>query len=300
MTGAPVWEIVVELPSGELTQVIEGAIEDFVTGLAIFEIENSTRWRVTGYMDSTPEITSIKASIAAAAAAAGAAKPTVEISRLVERDWVAESERSLSPIHVAPYFVFGSHIRETPPPGSIAIQIDASLAFGTGNHETTQGCLQAFEAVFADHRPGNPLDVGTGSGILAIAVAKRFEVDVTASDNDPVAIDVARENAVINGVDDRITFAVSEGLEGAVIGKSAPYDLIVANIVANPLIALASDIANALSEDGVVILSGILTEQAGAVIAAYAEEAMSMTDRIVLGNWATLILRRGLCVAGQT
>lgn len=293
MTDAAIWEIGIELPTGDHRAAFEEAIESFVTGHAIFEVEGTPRWRLTGYTDGPPDENAVKASVAAAAAAAGIACPDVRFAGVIEKDWVAEVEKTLTPIHVPPYYVFGSHIRDTPPPNSIAIQIDAGLAFGTGNHETTQGCLQALESVLADQPPKSPIDIGTGSGILAIAVAKRFGVDVMASDIDPIAIDVARENAAINGVADRIAFAVSDGLDNAEIAASAPYDLILANIVANPLIALAPGISAIAAMGGYVILSGILREQAASVIAAYRERGMSLKERIDLGNWSTLVLTRG-------
>tara|TARA_R110002110_G_scaffold74388_9_gene196723 strand:- start:5245 stop:6129 length:885 start_codon:yes stop_codon:yes gene_type:complete len=293
MTDAAIWEIGIELPTGDHRAAFEEVIESFVTGHAIFEVEGTPRWRLTGYTDGPPDENAVKASVAAAAAAAGIACPDVRFAGVIEKDWVAEVEKTLTPIHVPPYYVFGSHIRDTPPPNSIAIQIDAGLAFGTGNHETTQGCLQALESVLADQPPKSPIDIGTGSGILAIAVAKRFGVDVMASDIDPIAIDVARENAAINGVADRIAFAVSDGLDNAEIAASAPYDLILANIVANPLIALAPGISAIAAMGGYVILSGILREQAASVIAAYRERGMSLKERIDLGNWSTLVLTRG-------
>lgn len=292
MTGPEIWEIVIELPTGDHRAAFEEAVEEFVTGHAIFEIEGTPRWRLTGYADGAPDEAAITARVAAAAAQAGVSAPKISFARVVEKDWVAEVEKTLTPIHVPPYYVFGSHIRDTPPAKSIAIQIDAGLAFGTGNHETTQGCLLALEAVSADRPPSSPVDIGTGSGILAIAVAKRFDVDVLATDIDPIAIDVARENAAINGVESRIGFAVSDGLESAEITASAPYDLILANIVANPLIALAPGIAAIVAIGGHVILSGILLEQAESVADAYREGGLTLKDRIDLGNWSTLILTR--------
>jgi ribosomal protein L11 methyltransferase len=292
MTEPKLWEIVIELPTGDRREVFEEALSDFVTGQAVFEIDGTPRWRLTGYAEVAPDEAAIAASISAAAASAGQDVPAISFAPIVEKDWVAEVEKTLTPIHVPPYYVFGSHIRETPPANSIAIQIDAGLAFGTGNHETTQGCLQAIEAVCADHPPALPIDIGTGSGILAIAIAKRFDVDVMASDIDPIAIDVARENAGINGVEDRLRFVVCDGLDNPGIVSAAPYDLIIANIVANPLIALAPGISGILAGDGQVILSGILLEQADGVAAAYAGNGLTLRDRIDLGNWSTLILAR--------
>jgi ribosomal protein L11 methyltransferase len=292
MTDGQIWEIVIELPSGDQREAFEAAIADFVVGVSIFEIENTPRWRLVGYADSAPDADMVGASVAIAAAATVIEAPGVRISPIVEKDWVAESERSLPALHVGPYFVFGSHIREAPPPDAIAIKIEAGLAFGTGNHETTQGCLQALESVFSDEMPVNPIDIGTGSGILAIAIAKRCGVDVLASDIDPIAVGVARENAEINGVGNRIVCLVSDGVDDEGIRAPAPYDLIVANIVANPLIALAGGIEEILAAKGTVILSGILNEQAGDVAAAYMARGVDLREKIVLGNWTTLILRR--------
>lgn len=292
MTDGRTWEIVIELPTGNRKEAFEAAIADFIVGVALFEIENTPRWRLVGYADNAPDTAMVEASVAIAAAATGIDAPGIRISPVIEKDWVAESERSLPALHVGPYFVFGSHIREAPPPKSISIKIDAGLAFGTGNHETTQGCLQALEHVFADGMPDNPIDIGTGSGILAIAIAKRCDVNVLASDIDPVAVDVARENAGINGVGDRIACLVSEGVEDEGIRTSAPYDLVVANIVANPLIALAGGIEKILSAKGWVILSGILNGQADDVAAAYAAHSLGVKEKIALGNWTTLLLGR--------
>lgn len=287
-----VWEIVIELPTGDLKEAFEAAIADHVAGLSVFEIENTPRWRLVGYADEVPEPGLIETSVAIAAAAAGIEPPNVRIAPVVEKDWVAESERSLPALRVGPYFVFGSHIRENLPADAIAIKIDAGLAFGTGNHETTQGCLQALEGVFAERMPENPIDIGTGSGILAIAIAKRCGVRVMASDIDPIAVDVARENAAINGVDEQIECLVSDGVDDEAVGRQAPYDLAVANIVANPLIALAEGIAKIMAEDGTIILSGILNEQAASVAAAYAAQGIAETTRIELGEWTTLVLLR--------
>ena len=292
MTDPEMWELGFELPTDDHRAAFEASIEEFVTGHAIFEVEGTPRWRLTGYAAGPPDQTAVEASVSAAAAAAGVSTPDISFAVVVQKDWVAEVEKTLTPIHVPPYYVFGSHISDEPPANSIAIQIDAGLAFGTGNHETTQGCLMALEAVLADQPSKSPIDIGTGSGILAIAVAKRFNVDAMASDIDPIAIDVARENARINGVEDRIRFAVSDGLDSPEVMASAPYDLILANIVANPLIALAPGISGIAAIGGHVILSGILLEQAESVTDAYRAGGLSLKDRIDLGNWSTLILTR--------
>ena len=292
MTDPEMWEIVFELPNGDNRAVFEECIEDFVTGCAIFEVEGTTRWRLTGYLEGLPQREVIKACIREAAAAAGVSSPVITFAPIVQTDWVAEVEKRMTPINVPPYYIFGSHVLDIPPANSVPIQIDAGLAFGTGNHETTQGCLMAFEEFLGEQPPKSTIDIGTGSGILAIALAKRYGVDVLASDIDPVAIDVAEKNAKINFVEDRLRLVVSDGLDNVDINASAPFDLIVANIVANPLIALARGLLPISARDGHVILSGILLEQADKVIAAYRDGGLTFKDRIDLGNWTTLVLTR--------
>ena len=295
--SAPGWEVTLELPDAASAEVFAAALADLVPALASFEIEDSTRWRVTGYDEFEPEAARVGACLRAAATDAGLPVPDFAIVRLGDIDWVAEVERTLAPIHVAPFYIFGSHVTDPPPPGAIPIQVEAGLAFGTGNHGTTQGCLMALGRLWpdADAGPVNPLDVGTGSGLLAIAAAKRYGVAVVAGDIDPVAVRVARENAVINGVADLVDPVTCAGLEDEAIRARGPYDLIFANIVANPLIALAPDIAGALTTDGKgqVILSGILDIQRDAVAAAYEAAGLCVTDEIPIKEWVTLVLARG-------
>lgn len=297
MTGIPdprgaMWEIVFDLPQVTLVSAFEAALEDCVVGLSSFEVIGTPCWQITGYAETEPDRSMIEAKAALAAAAAGIEVPEIAIRPVIERDWVADVEKSLAPIHVGPYYVYGSHVADSAPPDTIAIRIDAGLAFGTGNHETTQGCLQAIETVCADNPPENPLDVGTGSGILAIALAKRFGIRVSASDNDPIAIDVARENASLNGVGAQVSFHVADGLDDANLRAGGPYDLVMANIVANPLIAMAADLAQTVSGRGTAVLSGILSDQADSVITAYEAQGLGLAGRVTLGEWETLTLRR--------
>jgi len=291
-SSGDIWQIDIELPDKSAVEPFEAALEDVVTGLSSFEIIGTPGWRVTAYTAGEPDRVDILARLGTAAAAANIAVPDIDVSPVEERDWVAEVERALSPIHVGPYYVFGSHVTDPPPAGSIAIRIDAGQAFGTGNHETTGGCLQAIEALYAVQAPSNPLDVGTGSGILAIALAKRLGATVTASDNDPIAVEVAVENAGLNGVGGLIGFHLADGLDHPALEAEAPFDLIVANIVANPLIALSAEIASALTDTGHVVLSGILSDQADDVVGVYRANGITLKDRIAIGDWVTLTLQR--------
>ena len=289
------WEIVFELPAGEMVGAFEDDLQEDMAAVASFEIEGSPRWRVTAYSETEPDGASVRARIAAAAHEAGIPAPDIRIAPLGDVDWVAEVEKTLKPIPVGPYWIHGSHVKEAPPAGSIPIRIDAGLAFGTGNHETTRGCLVALERLYPGEKgPGNPLDVGTGSGLLAIATALRYGVSCVASDIDPVAVRVARENAEINGVAAQVRALTCDGLDDPVIADGGPYDLIFANIVVNPLIALAPDIAAALmpGPEGRVILSGILAPQRDAVADAYEAVGLRVVDDVPLKEWVTLVLAR--------
>ena len=265
------WGVVIEVADAAALDIFEAAFADHAVSLASFEDEASGLWRITAYLESVPDEADIAAKIAIAARDAGIGAPVFRIAELPPTDWVAEVEKSLQPIHVGAYYVFGSHVTDAPPPGSVPLRVEAGLAFGTGSHETTRGCLTAFEWLYPNAGPRNPLDVGTGSGILALALAKKYGVAVLGGDIDPIAVDVARENAEINGVADKARFVACTGLDHPDIAAGAPYDLIVANIVANPLIELAPAIE---------------------VAAIYGGQGLFLRDEIPIGNWRTLILSR--------
>ena len=285
-----IWQVSMTLPNTEAVEAFEEALEDTTTGLSSFRINKTPSWYVTGYIAGEPSRIDILNRMRAAASKTNIAMPDFDISLVEEIDWVAKVERELTPITVDPYFIFGSHIEKAPPKGAVAIKIDAGQAFGTGHHETTCGCLQAIETLCAQRPPSNPLDLGTGSGILAIAIAKRLGISVTASDNDPIAIEVARENARLNGVREQIDLHVGEGIGAASLIEKAPYDLIVANILANPLVALSPEISGALTESGHAILSGILLDQAEAITITYLKNGLKLQQLIEVGDWVTLML----------
>lgn len=292
MTGDRVWEIVVEVAARDDVPWFEAAVAGFADGVASFENGATGIWRITGYASAEPDAAALAAKVQAAADEAGRPPPAVRTGLMADTDWVAEVEKGLRPIRVGPYYVYGSHVREPPPADAIPLRVDAGLAFGTGSHETTRGCLIALERLFPERGPARPFDVGTGSGILAIALARRYGVAVLGSDIDPIAVRVAAENAHINGVAELTEFVACPGLDHARIADGRPYDLIVANIVENPLIALAPSIAPALTEDGVGVLSGILAGQVRAVADAYAAVGLAVVDEVPLNDWRTLILRR--------
>jgi len=209
-----------------------------------------------------------------------------------ETNWVAKSLEGLKPVVAGGFYVYGSHEDATPPAGLIPIRIDAAQAFGTGHHETTTGCLDAIERTLKRSRPKAMLDVGTGTGVLAIALAKRTHLSVLASDIDPVATRTTIQNAQDNGVGRLVAAVTAPGLDHALIQKSGPYDLIVANILSGPLAALAPAMGRAAVRGATIILSGILLGQAPGVASAYARQGMVLRQRLERGNWATLILEK--------
>lgn len=209
-----------------------------------------------------------------------------------ETDWVSRSLEGLPPVEAGGFYVYGSHLKGPVPSGLIPIRIDAAQAFGTGHHETTTGCLEAIERVLKRRKPKYPLDVGTGTGVLAIALAKRLHVPVIASDIDPIAVRTTVENARINGVANLVVAVEAQGLEHRMIAGNAPYDFVVANILAKPLTELAPAIGKATQHGAAIVLSGILTRQAPGVTAAYSRQGMTLRHKIIRKEWATLILER--------
>jgi ribosomal protein L11 methyltransferase len=205
---------------------------------------------------------------------------------------VARALEGLPPVIAGGFYVYGSHEAAAPPAGTVPIRIDAAQAFGTGHHETTTGCLEAIAQTLRRTRPRRMLDVGTGTGVLAIALAKRTHLPVLASDIDPVATRTAMDNARDNGVPGLIRAVTAPGLAHPAIRAGAPYDLIVANILAAPLAALAPAIGRAAGRRATVILSGLLVGQAARLVTAYAAQGMVLRQRLVRGEWATLVLDR--------
>jgi ribosomal protein L11 methyltransferase len=211
---------------------------------------------------------------------------------LPETDWVAESLAGLAPVASGRFLVHGSHDFDALPAGRTLIAIDAGQAFGTGHHGSTAGCLAVLDRLIRRRRFVNPLDLGTGSGVLAIALAKALHANVLASDIDPLAARIAAENARHNNVGNRVRVVTAAGMSHPEIRARAPYDLIVANILAGPLIRLAPQIAPALVRGGTLVLSGLLPHQRGRVVAAYGVQGLRLMRAEVHDGWAVLELHR--------
>jgi ribosomal protein L11 methyltransferase len=216
----------------------------------------------------------------------------LRIEALPPKNWVAEAESLRGPVRVGRFLVHGRHDRGKVPPGRLTLEIDAGLAFGTAHHATTRGCLIALDRLLKRWRPALVLDIGTGTGILAIAAAKALDGPVIASDMDPVAVAVAAENASRNGVRSRVLVVKAEGLAHPAL-RRAKVDLLFANILLRPLLELAPAFGHALRPRGVCVLSGILESQARQVEARFRALGFRLDSRILLGGWTTLLLRRG-------
>lgn len=215
----------------------------------------------------------------------------VEREVIPDEDWIAKSLEGLKPVRAGRFLVHGSHDRDKVQINDLAIEIEAGQAFGTGHHGTTAGCLEMIEQVTRTHTVRNALDLGTGSGVLAIAVAKLLHIPVLATDIDPIATRVAKDNARRNGIPDGIAFETAPGFHSSAFGRHGPFDLIIANILARPLMKMAPQLVSHLAPGGSVLLSGILAEQRWKVLAAYNGAGMRQVKTIWRNGWVTIHLK---------
>ena len=254
----------------------------------MFEVEDgSGLWEVGGYFTEAPDETAL-----ALLAAAFEAKPFV-VSELPETDWVAHVRRELAPVEAGRFFVYGSHDADKVPEGSIPLLIEAAMAFGTGHHGTTLGCLKALSKLTDEgFQAAKVADIGCGTAVLAMAAARVWKGEVLASDIDPVAVEVAEANLRANGMEGAVKCIEAAGFDHPEIKNTGPFDLVFANILKGPLVALAPDVAANLRPGGYAILSGILNEQAGDVISVYLENGVNLCSSEEIGEWTTLILRK--------
>ncbi|TMV12573.1 50S ribosomal protein L11 methyltransferase [Arenibacterium halophilum] len=287
----PTFTALTTLPGKSQAEALGEAMERLTpapTGVGVMEIEDgSGLWEVGGYFTEPPEPVSLSLL-----AAAFDAKPFV-ISELPDTDWVAHVRRELAPVQAGRFFLFGSHDADKVPEDAIALRIDAAMAFGTGHHGTTLGCLRALDRLADGTPPARVADIGCGTAVLAMAAAKIWpDAQILASDIDEVAVDVAKANLDINDMPGAVTCLEAAGFDHPELAKAAPYDLIFANILKGALVALASDIAAALAPGGTVILSGLLNEQAEEVRAIYAEAGIQPVADEQIGDWTTLMMRK--------
>ena len=248
------------------------------------EDEDHDVWRIDAFPTTTEEADALRGRLAAFPAL------VVTVEALADADWLAMSLSGLPPVRAGRFFVYGAHDQGRIPANAVALRIEAGAAFGTGHHGTTVGCLQAWNDLIKARRFGKVLDVGAGTGVLAIAAARTGARLARGTDIDAPSVRIARENAALNGA--RAEFVHASGLGHQRVRSAAPYDLVFANILAPPLVALAQDIRGALRPGGVAILSGLLRTQERRVLAAYRSRGFRLLRRIHRDAWATLVLQR--------
>ena len=282
------------------------AIDVDFTALALLEpppvlmtteevVDDAERWRLDAYFDSKPDKATIAAIRALVPSAAGS---IAKAERVPDADWVTLSQAGLEPVQAGRFFVHTAEYAGDVPPDVRAFVIPAGLAFGTGHHETTTGCLTMLDAMkLSGARVDNLIDLGTGTGLLAFAALHLWpRAYATATDIDAIAIDVTIENAEANGIalgmrQGRVALAVADGTDNALVQRRAPYDLVIANILAGPLVDMAADVAAISAPGGQLVLAGLLKTQAEGVARAYRRQGFRLAARLGLGDWAILRFR---------
>jgi ribosomal protein L11 methyltransferase len=285
------WRVTLDVPDATAAAAATDALGEF-EAVSAFEERDGGPWRVEGFAREQPDKPSLVARIALAWLEFENPPPEPVWEKLPRRDWVSINQASFQPLAVGRFFIHGSHYKGHIPPGCIALEIDAATAFGTGEHATTRGCLTMLNAVSAPG-PRRILDMGTGTGILAMGAAKRWRRRVVARDIDPESVRVTAHNIRRNGVTPLINVARSNGYRERGVIARRPYDLILANILARPLERMAADLRRALKPGGIAVLSGLLAYQEPGVLAAHRIAGLTLRQRIVIDGWSTLVIGRG-------
>lgn len=278
-----------KIESVSIFAALEAAFEEEGLPIAVLEVdEDKDIHEVSLYADG--DVDAVETRLKDILAGLSLSKP-IEREALPDIDWVAHSLEELKPVRAGRFFVHGAHDRRKRHSGELAIEIEAGLAFGTGHHGTTAGCLEMLERVVRREHPRNALDLGTGSAVLAIAVAKLAHIPVLATDIDPVAVRVAAANARLNHVKTLVETATAPGFHHPIFGKRAPFDLIVANILARPLMRLAPQMGGHIALGGSIVLSGILERQRDAVVSAYVGQNFRHVRTLHREGWVTIHLK---------
>jgi ribosomal protein L11 methyltransferase len=272
-------------------RVVDLLNESFFEGqAAIAAFENPDgRWDITVHFADPPDEAAIR-DLVGIAAGDDVAR-AISFDTVEAKDWVRATLDELAPVRAGRFIVHGQHDRSRIPPNKLGIEIEAALAFGTGHHGTTRGCLLLLDEVLKAYRPRRVLDLGTGTGVLAIAAAKALQIKVLASDIDPLSVRVAHQNARLNGSGDLVETIQATGFSAPDFARRGPFDLVLANILANPLRAMATQMARHLAPSGLVILSGLLPHQAQSVIAAYRARGLVLKRHLQIEGWSSLLMR---------
>jgi ribosomal protein L11 methyltransferase len=273
-------------------RVVDLLTESFFEGqaaIAAFEAPDG-RWAITVHFADPPDQTSIRGLVGIAAGDAVAL--AVAFDMVEAKDWVKATLEELMPVRAGRFIVHGRHDRARVPANKLGIEIEAALAFGTGHHGTTRGCLLLLDEVLKAYDPRRVLDLGTGTGVLAIAAAKAQHRPVLASDVDPLSVLTARDNALLNGVGYGVQAIRANGFSAPQFAGHGPFDLVLANILANPLKQMATPMTRHLAPSALVVLSGLLPYQAQGVVAAYRARGLVLKRHIQIEGWSSLLLRK--------
>lgn len=290
------WRIAFTVPEA-LAPLFAEIVGDHADAVATFELEEGGLWLIEATAYDKPDAGRLSARLALMAQASNIEEPALAVEELPPIDWVSHTYKGFPPIRAGRFDVRGSHIVERPPAGSLSLVVDAATAFGTGEHGSTKGCLLALDQLGKRlKRPvgagGGALDMGCGSGILALAVARRWKVPVVAADIDPEAVRVAKVNARINGLAPLIRAQGGDGYRTPLVRERGPYALVAANILARPLARMAPALRRSLAPGGRVVLAGLLNRQANHVVQAHRAQGLLLERRIPVGEWTTLVMRR--------
>ena len=308
MDSAPqeLWQISFDVSAAESAEaeaVLEDHLGDAVRAISRFEGDAPDDWQIQVILGLRPNVEALTSALSKIMGTV----PALRLEPVPRTDWVTASLDQQPPVRAGRYFIYGSHVKDAPPAGSVALRVDAGTAFGAGRHETTRGCLLALDRIARGRTCRNALDIGCGTGVLAMAMAKTFRaktfraktfrartcgLPVLASDIDPVAVAVARGNVRINGLARHVEVVCADGMRHRRIGARAPFDLVMANILAGPLVRLAPMLRTRVAGGGVVILSGLLGDQEPMVLATYRDQGFDLRHRLDLKGWRTLVLTR--------
>ncbi|GJE79887.1 50S ribosomal protein L11 methyltransferase [Methylorubrum thiocyanatum] len=286
-----VLRLITDEPSARaMTELLGEMFDPMETAVAAFEVEETGAWRLEAYFSEEPDAEMIRDLIRPVV---GAQADEAAFETIDQQDWVRASLEGLKPVRAGRFLVHGSHDRDQVRANDLAIEIEAALAFGTGHHGTTLGCLRALVAELKQRRPARILDVGTGTGILGFAAAKALHTPVVAGDLDPEAVTTAHGNARLNGLGPYMRLYTAPGVRHALADRSRRFDVVFANILARPLKRLAPTLTAVVADDGVLILSGLIERDVPGVLSTYRHRGFHLARSGVIEGWATLVLRRG-------